>query len=53
MERKDIAAKVWEENHPIISQAWRQQFDRLTPFFAYLLEIRNVIYTTNPDRAAE
>jgi putative transposase len=40
-------AEEWDEKHPIISRAWRQQWDRLTPFFAYPPEIRKVIYTTN------
>jgi len=37
----------WDETHPSISQAWRKNWERITPFFAYSPEIRKVIYTTN------
>ena len=37
----------WDETHPSISQSWRKNWERITPFFAYSPEIRKVIYTTN------
>lgn len=40
-------AQTWDEKYPTISRTWRQQWNRLTPFFAYPPEIRKVIYTTN------
>lgn len=39
--------KKWNASHPSIGQSWRRNWERLTPFFAYVPEIRKVIYTTN------
>jgi putative transposase len=40
-------ADKWDITHPTISQVWRRNWERITPFFAYPGEIRKVIYTTN------
>ena len=37
----------WDAKFPSISAAWRKNWERLTPFFAYPEDIRRVIYTTN------
>jgi putative transposase len=37
----------WENKHPAISQIWRRNWSRITPFFAFAPDIRKVIYTTN------
>jgi putative transposase len=37
----------WDAQYPPISQSWRRNWSRLTPFFDYPAEIRKVIYTTN------
>lgn len=37
----------WDATHPRISQSWRSNWQRITPYFAYPPEIRKVIYTTN------
>jgi putative transposase len=37
----------WDATHPRISQSWRNNWQRITPYFAYPPEIRKVIYTTN------
>lgn len=37
----------WDDTHQSISQSWRRNWERITPFFAYSPEIRKVIYTTN------
>ncbi len=37
----------WDEDYPPISQSWRRNWTRITPFFDYPPEIRKVIYTTN------
>ena len=42
----DFASK-WDKTHPTISQVWRRNWERVTPFFAFPREIRRVIYTTN------
>lgn len=43
---EEFAAK-WDGTHPTISQVWRRNWERITPFFAFPAEIRKVIYTTN------
>lgn len=43
---EEFAAK-WDASHPTISQVWRRNWERVTPFFAFPAEIRKVIYTTN------
>jgi putative transposase len=45
--RLDTFAKKWDAVCPMVSQTWRRNWDRITPFFAYPAEIRKVIYTTN------
>jgi putative transposase len=42
----EFAAK-WDTTHPSISQVWRRNWQRITPFFAFPTEIRKIIYTTN------
>jgi putative transposase len=46
MALNEFAAK-WDRTHPTISQVWRRNWQRVTPFFAFPAEIRKVIYTTN------
>jgi putative transposase len=43
----DQFAAKWDATHPTISQVWRRNWLRITPFFAFPSEIRKVIYTTN------
>ncbi len=45
--RLDEFAAKWDSSHPTISQVWRRNWERITPFFAFPNEIRKVIYTTN------
>ena len=45
--RLDAFAAKWDATHPTISQVWRRNWERITPFFAFPNEIRKVIYTTN------
>jgi putative transposase len=40
-------AEKWDGRYPSISQIWRRNWEQVTPFFAYPMEIRKVIYTTN------
>jgi|TARA_B100000315_G_C14569787_1_gene584877 transposase-like protein len=37
----------WDEEHPSISQSWRNNWERLCVFFDYPPQIRKVVYTTN------
>ncbi len=41
-----FAAK-WDASHPTISKSWRNNWERLIPFFGYPPDIRKAIYTTN------
>jgi len=43
---EEFAAK-WDPVYPMVSQIWRRNWARITPFFAYPREIRKAIYTTN------
>jgi putative transposase len=40
-------AEKWDTQFPTISKSWRNNWERITPFFAYPADIRKVIYTTN------
>lgn len=51
---KDVAAaeldnleRKWGGIYPYAIQSWRKNWDNLTVFFQFPLEIRNIIYTTN------
>lgn len=37
----------WDASHPTISKSWRNNWERIIPFFGYPPEIRKAIYTTN------
>jgi putative transposase len=37
----------WGCKYPPIAQAWRRQWPQVIPFFAYPVEVRRIIYTTN------
>jgi putative transposase len=38
---------TWGEKYPAIVRSWRNNWDRIIPFFQFPKEIRTVIYTTN------
>ena len=37
----------WAKKYPYIGQSWRNNWDKLTTFFEFPMEIRKIIYTTN------
>jgi len=37
----------WDAKYPMLAKSWRNNWERVIPFFAYPPEIRKVIYTTN------
>ncbi len=39
--------KKWESKYPYAIKSWRTNWDNLTHFFDYTVEIRTLIYTTN------
>jgi putative transposase len=43
----EMFAAKWDGSFPMVSQVWRRNWSRVTPFFAYPAEIRKAIYTTN------
>jgi putative transposase len=42
-----LCIQKWDKQYPSISKSWRSHWLNLIPFFAFLPEIRRVIYTTN------
>lgn len=37
----------WEARYPVVARSWRSNWARIVPMFAFTLEIRRAIYTTN------
>lgn len=42
-----ILADKWDSKYPMISKSWENNWDKLSPYFAYPEEIRRIMYTTN------
>jgi putative transposase len=40
-------SEKWDVTHPKISKSWRNNWQRIIPYFAYPPQIRRAIYTTN------
>jgi putative transposase len=40
-------ASVWDARYPMITQGWRANWERVTPFLAFPPELRRIVYTTN------
>lgn len=40
-------AQKWDKQYPTISKSWLNHWQRVIPFFAFPMEIRRAIYTTN------
>jgi putative transposase len=45
-ELEDFVAK-WGDKYQAIGKLWRENWDRVTPFFDFPAEVRRIIYTTN------
>lgn len=39
--------KKWDGRYPMVAQAWRSNWERVRPFFAFAHGVRRIIYTTN------
>lgn len=37
----------WKNKYPAVSRVWRDQWEHVTPFFAFPEEVRKIVYTTN------
>jgi putative transposase len=46
-ERLDAFELEWGKRFPMIARSWRANWDQLTGFLAFPLEVRKLIYTTN------
>lgn len=46
-ELEAFAQGPWGKKFPTIAAAWRRVWDKVIPFFAFPLEVRRVLYTTN------
>jgi transposase-like protein len=44
---ESFAAGPWGQKYPTITAIWRRQWQEVIPFFAYPLEVRRIMYTTN------
>lgn len=42
-----LFAERWDKQYPTISKSWMNRWQRIIPFFAFPLDIRKAIYTTN------
>lgn len=43
----DEFAQKWDDKYPQISKSWRSNWSNLNTFFAYPMDVRKAIYTTN------
>jgi transposase-like protein len=41
-------AEKWDDQYPAVSQIWLRHWENIIPLFDYPMEIRRIIYTTNP-----
>jgi putative transposase len=44
---EQFAAGEWGRKYPPIAASWNRHWEQVTPFFAYPLEVRKMVYTTN------
>jgi putative transposase len=45
--RLAVFEEQWGKKYPYIGQSWRNNWDNLSTFFEFPMEIRRIIYTTN------
>lgn len=43
----ELEAGPWGRKFPTVMQSWRRHWEQIVPFFAFPLEVRRIIYTTN------
>ena len=43
----DELEEKWGNKYPVVIKSWRKKWDKLSIYFEYPADIRNVIYTTN------
>lgn len=42
-----FSESVWGRKYPMIAQSWKRNWEQVIPFFAFPVEVRRMIYTTN------
>ncbi len=42
-----LPSKNWNSKYPYAIRGWKENWDELTVFFDFPIEIRKIIYTTN------
>jgi hypothetical protein len=42
----------WGQKYPAIAQSWRRNWERVIPSFAFVPELRKIIYTPTPSKAS-
>jgi putative transposase len=47
----DTFEEEWGGRYPSIGKSWRDNWERVSPFFAFPADLRRAIYTTNPIEA--
>lgn len=47
LEALDDFELAWGDKYPAIVRSWRTHWEKITPFMAFPIEIRKIIYTTN------
>lgn len=47
----DAFDATWGRSYPSITNSWRANWTRISPFFALPAELRRAVYTTNPIEA--
>ena len=51
LEALDAFEETWGTKYPSVVASWRNNWERISPFFEFSPEIRRAIYTTNPIEA--
>ena len=44
---EDFGAGAWGRKYPAIAQSWRRNWEHVSPFFAFPVAVRRIIYTTD------
>jgi putative transposase len=43
----DEVIRKWGQKYQAMGKLWKDNWDRVTPFFDFPIEVRRIIYTTN------
>jgi transposase-like protein len=48
LSKLEVFCSKWDKKYSYIGKSWRENWDYLTTFWFYPVEVRKMIYTTNP-----